>query len=230
VFLARNAGCPLYVVHVTARQTVDYLRRLLASEPAGSPVWAETEPHYLTETVDSPAGTLAKVIPPIRRQDDADALWNALAHGTVSTIGSDHVAASRSLKKTSIWEAQLAFPGIATILPVLLSEGVNKGRLSLHQVVGATSTRPARIFGLETKGELAPGRDADFVVVDLDEERVVRPEMLGSRSDFSIYENRRLRGWPVLTVSRARRVSEDGAVSGDEGHGRFLRRTVGGTR
>jgi dihydropyrimidinase len=222
-FLANAAGCPLYVVHVSAKESLDALAE---AKRAGWRVTVETESHYLTETADSPAGALAKVIPPVREEGDLEALWSALAGGLVETVGSDHVAASRERKRGSIWDAQLGFPGIATILPVLLSEGVNAGRISLAQVVAVTSANPARILGLPGKGTLLPGMDADLVVVDLDLERVVAAEMLGSASDFSIYEGRTLRGWPVVTVCRGAVVMQDGELVGREGHGRYLRRGV----
>ena len=222
-FLAARVGCPLYVVHVTSKEAIEFVA---AASRSGQRIFAETEPHYLTETLDSPAGNLAKVIPPIRDAADRDALWAVLAAGGIDTIGSDHVSARRERKQGSIWDAQLGFPGIATILPVLLSEGVNRGRIPLSRVVSVTSANPARIFGLPGKGRLLPGNDADFVVVDLSLERKVDAELLGSCSDFSIYEGRMLRGWPVLTVCRGVVVMRDGEVVGAEGHGRFLRRGV----
>jgi dihydropyrimidinase len=224
--LAEAAGCPLYVVHVTSRQG---LTELVRRRAAGQRVFVETEPHYLTETADSPAGNLAKVLPPIRDEADAAALWQGLADGSVDTIGSDHVAASRARKQGSIWDAQLAFPGIATILPVLLSEGFHRGRLSLRRIVALTSTNPASILGLSSKGALLPGKDADLVIVDLDLERLVDAAMLGSVADFSVWEGRRLRGWPVLTVCRGRVIQRDGEIVGPEGHGRYLRRAVAPT-
>jgi dihydropyrimidinase len=222
-YLASLAGCPLYVVHVTSQEG---LRALADAKRTGRRVYVETEPHYLTETADSPAGGLAKVIPPIREAGDRDALWAGLAAGEIDAIGSDHVSARRDRKSGSIWEAQLGFPGVGTILPVLLSEGVNGGRIPLSRVVSVTSSNPARIFGLPGKGALAPGHDADFVVVDLDLDRTVDARLLGSVSDFSIYEGRTLRGWPVLTVCRGTVVARDGEVVGPEGHGRFVRRSV----
>jgi len=109
---------------------------------------------------------------------------------------------------------------------VLLDEGVHRRGLPLARVVEVTSAGPARIFGLRGKGALEPGCDADFVVVDLGVERVVDAAALGSASDFSIYEGRTLRGWPVLTASRGRVVMRDGVLVGAEGHGRYVRRTV----
>lgn len=220
-FLAREAGTQLYVVHVTCAAA---LAAALRARRGGQRVFIETEPHYLTETEESRAGSLAKVIPPIRSDTDRAALWGALSGGALDTIGSDHVAHARADKAGSVWAAKLGFPGIATILPVLLSEAVNGREVSLGRVVSLTSTRPAEIFGLTRKGRLLAGLDADFVVVDLDLERKVDARDLGSNSDFSIYEGRALRGWPVLTVSRGTVVMQDGQVVGKEGHGRYLRR------
>ena len=220
-FLAASAGCPLYVVHVTSREAIDVIA---SARRGGQAIFAETEPHYLTETVDSPAGNLAKVIPPIREPGDRDALWARSRRGAWTRSGpttSPRVeSGSRARSGTRSWD----FRASRRSLPVLLSEGVAAGRIPLSRVVAVTSTNPARIFGLERKGALVPGRDADFVVVDLELEREVDAAHLGSVSDFSIYEGRTLRGWPVLTVSRGAVVVRDGEVVGPEGHGRFLRR------
>ena len=222
--LAEAAGCPLYVVHVTSRQG---LAALTSRRDRSSRLYIETEAHYLTETRDTPAGALAKVIPPIREEADREALWAALQSGELDTLGSDHVAATRARKAGSIWDAQLAFPGIATILPVMLDEGYHRRGVPLSRIVELCCEAPARIFGLASKGALLPGRDADFVVLDLELEREVTAEMLHSSSDFSIYEGRPMRGWPVLTVCRGEVVMRDGEIVGPEGHGRFIRRGAG---
>jgi dihydropyrimidinase len=221
-YLAGAAGCPLYVVHVTSRDGVE---SLIEARNAGANVFIETEAHYLTETCDSAAGNLLKVLPPVRASEHREALWRALESGELDAVGSDHVASMREQKQGTVWEARLGFPGIATILPALLSEGVNAGELTLSRVAEVTSTRPAQIFGLDRKGQLLPGRDADFVIVDLDLEQRVTAELLGSASDFSPYEGRTLRGWPITTVSRGVTVMRDGKLVGPEGHGRYLRRS-----
>lgn len=221
-YLAGIAECPLYVVHVTSRDGVE---SLVEARRAGADVLIETEAHYLTDTCDSPAGNLLKVLPPVRAPEHAEALWRALESGELDTVGSDHVATMRAEKEGTVWDARLGFPGIATIVPSLLSEGVNAGRISLARVAEVTATRPAEIFGLGRKGRLLPGHDADFIVVDLELEQTVTAELLGSASDFSPYEGRSLKGWPVLTVSRGVVVMREGGVVGPEGHGRYLRRT-----
>ena len=220
-YLAGVAGCPLYVVHVTSR---DGVKSLIDARQAGADVFIETEAHYLTETCDSPAGNLLKVLPPVRTEEHRAALWGALESGELDSVGSDHVATMRHEKQGTVWDARLGFPGMATILPALLSEGVNAGLVPLARIVEVTATRPAEIFGLERKGQLLPGRDADFVVVDLEREQTVSAEMLGSASDHSPYEGRTLKGWPIVTVSRGVVVMREGEVVGPEGHGRYLRR------
>ena len=94
----------------------------------------------------------------------------------------------------------------------------------MSRLAAATSTNAARIFGLPGKGDLRPGKDADFVVVDLDLERIVDAADLGSSADFSVWEGRTLRGWPVLTACRGEVVMEHGELVGQEGRGRYLRR------
>ena len=112
---------------------------------------------------------------------------------------------------------------MATILPVLMTHGVRAGRISLADVVRVFSANAARIFGLfPRKGTLAPGADADVIVVDDRSERVVDPRALRSRSDFSIYEGQRLTGWPTHVLSRGRVLLRDGEFVAERGGGRFL--------
>jgi dihydropyrimidinase len=116
---------------------------------------------------------------------------------------------------------------MATILPVLMTHGVQAGRISLADVVRIFSANPARIFGLfPRKGALRPGADADLIVVDDRTERVVDPRALRSRSDFSIYEGEKLLGWPTHVVSRGRVLLRDGEFVAERGGGRFLGRST----
>ena len=154
------------------------------------------------------------------------ALWSALADGSLECMGSDHIAIRWADKSRfgfdDIWEAQGGAPGSATILPLLLSEGVNGGRLTLPQVAAVTSANAARIFGIPGKGRIAPGADADLVLVDLEREVELEPEML--QVDFSLFAGDRFRGWPVATVLRGEVVMEEGEILGAPGAGRYLRR------
>lgn len=222
-YLARHARCPIYIVHVGSKEAVSAIEQV---REWGVTIYAETCPQYLTHTVDDPSGYLAKVNPPVREAEDVAAIWDAVRRGVFNVIGTDHAAKPLHEKHLdgTIWEAAPAFPASFTMLPVLLSEGVNKGRLTLPQLAELVSAAPARIFRLPGKGSLALGSDADLVLVDLEAERVVTPEDQGSVSTFSIYDGWTLKGWPALTMVRGRIVATNGEVVGPAGHGRYLRR------
>ena len=157
-------------------------------------------------------------------------MWSAVRNGIVDTIGSDHVANRLETKmgEGDIWSALAGFPGIATMLPVLLSHGVNKGRINIERVAEVTSYNTARIFGMyPKKGTIQPGSDADLTIVDLDLEQNVTPELLQSYADYTIYDGHKLKGWPVMTIVRGKVVMEGGQVNNDAlGHGEFVPRPV----
>ena len=106
-------------------------------------------------------GSIGKANPPFRAPDDCEALWAGLADGTIDVVASDHVPRKRATKEKGIWQASQGFPGTATILPVLLSEGYHKGRLDLRRIAQLVTSAPAEIFGIDKrKGFLAPGASA----------------------------------------------------------------------
>ena len=223
LYLGEQAGCPVYIPHLSCAKSLVAVAEHRAA--ATTPAYVETCPHYLTHTMDSDVGLLGKVNPPLRRDEDGRALWEALAAGAVDTIGTDHCGLRRKDKGPDIWTATPGFPGMATMLPVLL-QGVRDGRVTLLDVARATSLHPARVLGLyPRKGTLEVGADADLTVVDPELTRRVSPDLLRSRSDFSIYDGRELTGWPVLTMVRGRVLMEDGQVLGEPGFGRYLPRT-----
>jgi dihydropyrimidinase len=221
-FLARATGAPLYLVHTSSKEGVAVVSKLRSE--AGSPVYVETTPHNLGLTVDSACGLLAKVNPPVRAQEDVEALWGAVGDGVVDTIGTDHAPRLRSEKAGNVWEAGAAFPGVGTLLSVLLTHGYHARGVSLQRIAQITSYNTARIFNLPQKGTLQIGGDADLAIVDLDMERNVSAEYLQSRADFSPWENERLKGWAVQTLVRGRTVMRDGEIVGEEGFGTYLRR------
>jgi dihydropyrimidinase len=223
MYFAEVTGARLYIPHLSTRMALDEVRRW---RHRYGEVRVETCPHYLTHDERSTLGPIGKANPPFRGADDVQAMWEGLADGAIDVVGSDHVPRKRAAKDKGLWQAAQGFPGTATILPVLLSEGYHKGRLSLARVCEVITAAPARIFGLEpAKGRIAVGADADLTLVDLERERVVKAEELGSYADYSLYDGWKLKGWPVRTVVRGVTVMDEGRVVGAQGHGNYLSRT-----
>lgn len=225
--MGRKFGANLYFVHIGSTAALDAI--LEQREKGKSNYYIETCPHYLTHTTDF-SNITGKVVPPIRSKSDQQSMWSALRNGLVDTIGTDHVANRLDLKtgEGDIWSALAGFPGIATMLPVLLSYGVNQDRIGIERVAEVTSYNTARIFGMyPKKGTIQPGSDADLTIVDLEIEKTVSPDLLQSYADYTIYDGHKLKGWPIMTIVRGKIVMEEGKVHTDAlGHGEFVPRPV----
>ncbi|MCV0411979.1 amidohydrolase family protein [Nitrosarchaeum sp.] len=222
----RDYDCAIYFVHIGSQKALEQIRE---ERKLGTKIFVETCPHYLTLSYENQQGYLAKVMPPIRTAQDNVAVWDALSHNLIDTIGTDHVANQLKLKLggADIWGALAGFPGIGTVIPILLSEGVNKNRISLEQFVKCTSTNAAKIFGMyPKKGTLDKGADADITMINLKKENKVSSELFGGFSDYIVYEGMLLKGWPVKTMVRGQLVAEDFQVVGKLGHGKFVQRYI----
>jgi len=223
MMFAEHLGAQIYIPHLSTRMSLDEVRRW---RQRYEHVYVETCPHYLTHDEDSDLGPLGKANPPFRSKDDIEAMWEGLRDGSIDVVASDHVPRKKATKERPLWLASQGFPGTATILPVLLSEGYHKGRLGLARIADLLTRRPASIFNLPQKGSLAVGADADLTLVDLEKSRVVRAEELGSFSDYSLYDGWNLKGWPVRTIVRGETVMRDGKITGKPGHGQYLARKL----
>ncbi len=222
--MAAVSGANLYFAHIgssDALRAIGRCRRRFKNID----IWVETCPHYLTHSVDY-NNLRGKVVPPIRSKHDVTTMWNAIQSGIIDTIGSDHVASNLRIKivQGDLWKSLSGFPGLATMLPVMLSEGVNKNKMSLERLSEICCYNPARIFRLyPKKGTIRCGADADLTIINLEEERIVTPEILQGSSDYTIYEGWKLRGWPTMTLVRGRAVMENGWVDPQAvGHGQFV--------
>jgi dihydropyrimidinase len=224
IALAQTAGCPLYIVHLTVKEGVDFVRMLRPG--LQHPLYVETCPHYLVLTNQAvlETGPLAKIGPPIRERHDSEALWAGLADHTLDTIGTDHAAYTRARKQemTHILDAKYGGPGIGALLPLSYSEGVARGRITLERLVQLLSENPARIFGLRNKGRLEPGADADLVLIDPNATHTIRADRQGGVCDYSMYEGWECQGAPVLTMQRGKVIAERGELTGGPGDGRFV--------
>lgn len=219
--LAESAGCHLYLPHVSSATALERARARKRSLELS----VESLAVYLGLDHDAPAGSWATVNPPIRGGDNIAAQWRAVVDGTVDVVASDHNPMPRDRKPAGrVLESPSGIPGMTTVLPTLLSEGVHRGRIDLGDIA-RMQQRCARIFGLETKGAIRPGLDADLVLVDLDRERTVRGEEFGTIAGFDPFEGLTLRGWPSWTMVRGRIVAMDGRTIGPPGYGTYLRKT-----
>ena len=220
--------CNIYFVHIGSNDALDAI--LKEKQIGGCNVYIESCPHYLTHSIDY-KDIKGKVVPPLRSKNDIAALWVALKNNVVDTIGTDHVANVLKLKygkNKDIWSSLAGFPGVATMLPVLLHYGVNAGRISLEKLVELTSYNASRIFGMHPKkGTIKENSDADLVIIDLDLIKKVNSKELQSFADYSIYDNYVLQGWPSITISRGEVIMEDGLVYDNKlGHGKFIKRNT----
>lgn len=226
--LARITGAPIYVVHLSSEAA---LRACREARAAGLPVYVETRPLYLHltgERFQEPEPGRYTGAPALRSEHDRRRLWDGLAAGDVQTCGTDHAPWRLAQKLDSALDVRTARQGVAdleTMLPMLLSEGVRTGRISLSRFVELTSTNPARLFGLyPRKGTIAVGADADLVAWDLGETRTIDGARMRSRADYSVYDGWEVTGWPAYVVSRGEVVLEGGEVRGEPGRGRWLAR------
>ena len=223
---ARDSNCVLYFAHIGSRRALEQIDE---ERKNGTKIFVETCPHYLTLSHEKQEGYLAKVMPPIRSKDDVSSVWNAISQNKIDTVGTDHVANQLKLKLggNTVWDALAGFPGIGTLLPLLLSEGVNKNRISISQLANLTSANTAKIFGMyPVKGSLEPSSDADITLIDLKKEQKVTSDLFGGFSDYLVYEDWKLKGWPVKTIIRGEIVSEDFQVIGKQGFGKLVPRTL----
>lgn len=192
--VARDAGTAIHIAHTSTPEAVD-----VASEAGMS---CEVSPHHLLLSRDDldELGTFGRMNPPLRSEERRAELYEKVADGTVDMIATDHAPHTSEEKEATIWDAPSGVPGVETMLPLLLNE-VREGRLDLERVRDLTAATPAARFGLDRKGSIEEGKDADFVLVDLDAAQEVRAEALHTKCDWTPFE-----GWdavfPEVTVVR----------------------------
>lgn len=228
--LAQAAGTPLCIVHLSSKAGMEAAK---SARTAGGHIFAETCPHYLvlTDRVYERADAQNFVVSPsLKKAEDCASLWQGLRpEGVIETVGSDHCPFTSFQKgpgKEDFTRIPSGVPGTETIIPLLYSEGVRKGRISIYDLVRVTSHGPARHFGLyPAKGSLMVGSDADLVVIDPKKRVRLTADALHSKIDYSIYDNITAEGYPVLTVSRGEMVMENGDFVGRKGRGKFVPRT-----
>ena len=228
VAIAEATGAPVYIVHLSCARA---LAVCAEAQARGVPVYVETRPFYLhltRERLLEPDGAKYIGQPPLREAADVDALWAGLRAGTVHTVCTDHAPWSLAAKLDPALTITRLRPGaenLQTMLPMLYSEGVRRGRISRGRLVEVLSTNVAKLMGLyPRKGTIAVGSDADLVIFDPELTRTIDAAMLKSNADYSVYEGWEVTGWPLVTIRRGEIVYADGEVVGQPGSGELVRR------
>ncbi|MGE3993923.1 dihydroorotase, partial [Pseudorhodoplanes sp.] len=205
-YLAKMAGCPIYIQHSTNPLSFEEIRK---SRAEGIRMIAQTGSPWLFFTRDD-----WRINVPLRNREAIEATWEALRDGTIDAVGSDHVVARGTRKKMEaegVWSKEKSgFPSrVEAHLPAMLHAGINEKRITWERLVEVCCENPARIFGLyPKKGAILPGSDADLVVIDIDREVEVRDDMIHSRPGWSLMSGRKIKGWPVMTMLRGRVIAE----------------------
>lgn len=223
-YLSRRYGVPVYFPHIGSALGVQALEEEAA---LGTNMVAETCPHYLVHNVLSSPGVLLKVMPPVRTEEDNRATWSGIEKGLITTVCTDHIPYTLNEKRVGdIWSTRPAFGSIGVMVPVILSYGINTGRLSVLHAAKLLSTNAARAFHLyPQKGTLLPGSDADFFIPDMDHRWSVHAGDLASAQDFSVYEGMELTARVDTTVSRGEVIVQAGQLQTAPGRGKFIRRS-----
>jgi dihydropyrimidinase len=227
VYLADQAGCKsIYIVHLSSKEGLK-MKTQLQKMGLKINIITETCPHYLLLDIHTAAGDLAKVNPPVRMREDNEELWDAVLNEKIEVIGSDHVTRPKSSKEGGIWRASPGFPGMGTLLPLLLDEGYHKRNVPLEKISELISSNPAKVFEMyPEKGAMVVGADADFAIVDINLEKEISHSEVRSSSDYSVYEGRKVKGWPVKTLVRGQVVMENGNIFSEPGNGEFIFRNL----
>ncbi len=225
---SEHTGQRLMIFHVSTQEGVQIIR---AARARGVPVHAETCTHYLFQTrdiLDRADGAKFLCSPPQRDQADQDALWVALGRGDLELVTSDHAPYRMDETGKFIHGADAPFnkiangqPGLGLRLPLLFDAMVAQGRLGLARFVEVTATAPARIFGLEAKGAIAVGMDADLVLWDPEREHVL-PEALHDNVGYNPFAGAKVRGYPETVLRRGAVVLSDGQLRAEPGSGRWV--------
>ena len=228
VRMATEAGCKYYGLHTSCRESADVLRSF-RDEYGSDLVRAETCTHYtrLDESVYAELGNLPMIAPPIRTDDDVEAMFENLRDRSFDVVSSDHNAYKEESKQTeNWWDSSFGANSLQTSFPVFHDEAVNERDFSYPFLVRVMSANPARIFGLPQKGSLRPGTDADIVLFDPNASYRIDADDNASNADYSLYDGQEVTGRVEGPLVRGEWVVRDGEVVGEPGHGQFVDREI----
>jgi len=226
VGITGKVGNKLHIVHLSTKEGLNIIRWAKAH---GLNVSTETCPQYLIFTVEDfkKLGSILKIAPPLRQEEDRKELWKGLKDGSIDFICTDHAAGKYPEEKSSpdIWKNYAGIPGTQLALPIMLHYGYHKGRLTLSEMQKLMSENAAKRYGLyPQKGAIKVGSDADFTIIDLEKEWIVDPSKLESKGKYSPLAEKKLKGKLCLTIVRGEIVYRKGeGVIGKRGYGQFVK-------
>ena len=223
--MARAAGAPVHICHISAGRTTELID---AYRSCGVDVTGETAPHYLIldESEFLRRGARVKTTPPLRSPQDSQILWQALADGVIDAVISDHFLGElpQSGKPSlALRELEAGIAGLELSLPLLFEAGVDQGRISLKRFVEVTAARPAEILGFAyRKGRIAPGLDADLVILDPLATWTAAATWPDSRIAMTPYEGKKFQGRVSRTLVRGKTAWDGQTICVDRGSGQFV--------
>jgi dihydropyrimidinase len=228
IYIAKATNCPLYIVHISSEEGAKLVAQ---SRQEGLRIFGETCPHYLTHTgyMEQEIGCWGKVNPSLKYPQDNEALWRHIQTGGVTNLATDHGACDLLQKEqgggkhNNIWDSRPAIcGGMEHLLPVMMS-AAKAGRITIEDIVRLCCTNNAKVFGIyPRKGVLAPGSDADIVIVDPDKETVVDDKFYHCQCEYPIYYGWRMKGMARTAIVRGKIMMEDYETVGEFGHGRYV--------
>lgn len=229
--VAEIADAPLYIVHLTCEAALEEVER---AREKNLKIMAETCPQYLLLSEDNyrePNFEGAKYVmsPPLRTKNNQEPLWQALAHGRLQVVATDHCPfnfkGQKDMGLASFEKIPNGAPGVEARMALIFDRGVNSGKFSMNKFVEITATNPARIFGMyPQKGTIDVGADADIVIFDPKLKQTISKKILHENVDYTPYEGFAVTGYPIMTLSRGKVIMKDGKFIGKVGAGNFIAR------
>lgn len=228
LYLAKTTGSPFYVYHLSTKEGLEIIRE---SRRKGQKIIAETCHHYLTLNSDNlrrEDGVNYLCSPPLRNNEDQEALWKGLTDGTIAVVSTDEAGfnskdKSDAIAKSSLENVPNGLPGIEYRLPILFTKGVLNKRINIKQLVEVACVNPAKIFGLyPQKGAISPGSDADLIIIDPNHKKIINKETHAMKTDWSPYEGLEVTGYPIHTILRGKIIVKNYQFCGLKGYGKFI--------
>ena len=219
--LAERTNVRIHICHVSSKLGLDAVTE---GKKRGLPISCEVTPHHLLMSSNDlmHRGTIALCDPPLRSPENVEAMWEALKEGLIDIIASDHAPHLLDEKKAeSVWEVKPGFPGLETVVPLILTQ-INRGRLSIPDLVRLMAEKPAEIFHLSERGHLETGFNADLIIVDVHREYRIDASKFYSKAKYSPFDGYRAKGKPVKTYVNGKLVMEDGEVVAKPGSGQVI--------